>query len=56
MQVYLACECEDVDTEVKNKYMLIVVRRNTLNDNMKVEVFETNMNDENDKNNELPIE
>ena len=54
MQVHLACECKDVDTEVKNKYILIVARRNNLNDNMKVEAFEANMNDKNDKNNELP--
>jgi len=56
LQVYLACECEDVDTEVKNKYILIIARRDNLNDNIEVEVFEANMNDENDKNNELPIE
>ena len=49
-------ECEDVDTKVKNKYMLIVVRRDNLNDNMKVKAFEANMNDENDKNNELLTE
>ena len=56
LQVHLARECEDVDTEVKNKYMLIVARRDGLNDNMEVEAFEANMNDENDKNNELPAE
>jgi len=56
LQVHLACECEDIDTEVKNKYMLIVARRNNLNDNMEVEAFKANINDENDKNNELPAE
>ena len=56
MQVHLAYECEDIDTEVKNKYMLIVTRRDNLNDNIKVEAFEANMNDKNDKNNELPAE
>jgi len=56
LQVYLAHECEDVDTEVKNKYILIIARRDNLNDNIEVEVFEANMNDENDKNNELSAE
>ncbi len=36
--------------------MLIVIRKNSLNNNIEVEAFETNMNDKNDKNNELPIE
>ena len=49
-------ECEDVNIEIKNKYMLIVARRDNLNNNMEIEIFEANMNDENDKNNELPIE
>ena len=56
MQVHLAYKYENVNIEVKNKYMLIVARRDNLNDNMEVEVFETNMNDKNDKNNELPVE
>ncbi len=56
MQVYLTCECENVDIKVKNKYMLIVTRRDNLNDNIKVEAFEANINDENNKNNELPVE
>ncbi len=36
--------------------MLIIIRRDNLNDNMKVKAFEANMNDKNDKNNELPAE
>jgi len=36
--------------------MLIVTRRDNLNDNIKVEAFEANINDENNKNNELPVE
>ncbi len=56
MQVHLTCKYENVDTKVKNKYILIVIRRDGLNDNIKVEVFKANMNNENDKNNELPIE
>jgi len=50
------CECKNVDIEVKNKYILIVVKRNGLNNNMEVEAFKANMNDKNDKNNELPAE
>ncbi len=34
--------------------MLIIARRDNLNDNMEIEAFKINMNDENDKNNELP--
>ncbi len=56
MQVHLAYEYKNVDTEVKNKYILIVTRKNDLNDNIEVKAFKANMNDENDKNNELPAE
>ena len=45
MQNHLAGECEDVDIEVKNKYMLIVARRDGLSENMEVEV---DMNHENE--------
>ena len=38
LQNHLAGECEDVDIEVKNKYMLIVARRDGLSENMEVEV------------------
>ena len=48
------CEYENINTEVKNKYILIIARKNSLNDNMEVEVFEANINNENDKNNKLP--
>ena len=47
-------ECEDVNIEIKNKYMLIVARRDNLNNNIEVEAFEANINDKNDKNNKLP--
>ena len=56
MQVHLAYKCEDVDIKVKNKYMLIVARRDNLNDNIEVEAFEANINDKNDKKNKLPAE
>ncbi len=32
----------------------MVTRKDGLNNNMEVEAFEANMNNENDKNNELP--
>ncbi len=56
MQVHLVYKCKDIDTKVKNKYILIVTRSDGLNDNMEVEAFEANINDENDKNNELLAE
>jgi hypothetical protein len=51
LQAHLARDCESVGIEVKNKYMLIVARRDGLSENMEVEV---DMNDEND--NELSAE
>ena len=47
---------KNVDIEVKNKYILIVARRNDLNDNMKVKAFKANMNNKNNKNNKLLAE
>lgn len=43
LQVHLAKECGDVDMEVKNKYMLIVAKRDGLGEHTEVEV---NMNDD----------
>jgi hypothetical protein len=42
----LAQECENMDVEVKNKYILIVVKRDGLNENMEVKI---NINDEDNK-------
>ncbi len=56
MQIHLAYECKDVNIKVKNKYILMIAKKDDLNNNMKVKVFEANMNDKNDKNNKLPIE
>ena len=47
----MARECENVDMKVKNKYMLLVARRDGLGENIEVEI---DMDDENNK--ELSVE
>ena len=45
--MHLARECESVDTEIKNKYMLIVAKRDGLNEeNTEVEVDENKLSAE----------
>ncbi len=56
MQVHLVRKCEDVNIEVKNKYILIIIRRDGLNDNTEIKAFEANINNKNNKNNKLPAE
>ena len=51
LQVHLARECENVDVEVKNKYMLMVAKRDGLGENIEVEI---DMDD--DGNKELSVE
>lgn len=51
LQVHLARECENVDVEVKNKYMLMVAKRDGLGENLEVEI---DMDD--DGNRELSVE
>ena len=47
----MARECENVDVEVKNKYMLMVAKRDGLGENLEVEI---DMDD--DGNRELSVE
>ena len=42
LQVHLARDCEGVDTEVKNKYMLIVARRDGLGEEVEVDMDNEN--------------
>lgn len=56
LQVHLARECEYVETDVKNKFMFIVARRDGLNDDREAEAFDTNINDENNQIGELTEE
>ena len=51
LQVHLARECENVDIDIKNKYMHIVAKRDGLDNTGEIEI--TNTDNERDKNNEL---
>jgi hypothetical protein len=51
LQVHLARECENVDVDIKNKYMHIVAKRDGLDNTGEIEI--TNADNERDKNNEL---
>jgi hypothetical protein len=46
LQVHLARECEEVDIEVKNRFMLIVAKRDGLGEEVEVEEVDDENNDE----------
>jgi len=56
LQIYLIYEYKDIDIEIKNKYILMIIKRNSLNNNIKIKVFKANVNNKNNKNNKLPID
>ena len=46
LQVHLARDCEGVDSDVKNAFMLIVAKRDGLDNDIEAEAFETNIDSE----------
>jgi hypothetical protein len=54
LQVHLARECDNVDMDLKHKYMHIVAKRDGLDNTMEIET--TDANSDRDEDNELSLE